>query len=252
MFLIPAGNPSAWTGPTGTNTYVLPGRIATIVDAGVGHATHIDAVAAALAGRALELVLITHGHVDHASGVPALTARWPGAIVRSSDAAPFADGESIAAGDGTLVALFTPGHSPDHFSFVDREHGDVYCGDLIRAGGTVVIPASRGGDLRAYLDSLNRIRALRPRRLLPGHGPIVEEAEVDALIAGYIAHRAQREGQVVDALRSGRSTPAEMVEEIYGALPSALEGAAADSLLAHLRKLEQDGVAAFVEGRWVS
>ena len=120
---------------------------------------------------------------------------------------------------------------------------------ISRAGGTVVIPASRGGDLRAYLDSLNRIRALRPRRLLPGHGPIVE-GEADALIARYIAHRAQRERQVVAALRRGRRSPAEMVEEIYGALSSALEGAAVDSVLAHLRKLEQDGVAASVEGRW--
>lgn len=247
MILIPAGNPSAWTGPTGTNTYVLPGRVPAIVDAGVGHREHVEAVAAALAGQALQLVLLTHGHTDHASGVPALIDRWPGAMVRPA-ATPFTDGESIAAGDATLTALFTPGHSPDHFCFVDRERGDVYCGDLVRTGGTVVIPASHGGDLRAYLDSLNRIRELRPRRLLPGHGPIIEEP--DTIIAGYIAHRALRETQVIDALGRGRTTPSEMVEEIYGKLPSSLVAAAADSLLAHLRKLEQDDVAELVEGRW--
>jgi glyoxylase-like metal-dependent hydrolase (beta-lactamase superfamily II) len=248
VILIPAGNPSAWTGPTGTNTFVLPGRVATIVDAGVGNAAHVEAVAVALEGCALDLILLTHGHVDHASGVPALVDRWPGARVRPSPA-PFTDGESIAAGDGALTAIFTPGHSPDHVCFVDHERGDVYCGDLVRANGTVVIPASHGGDLRAYLDSLRRIRDLRPRRLLPGHGPIIEEPE--AVIAEYLAHRARREAQVIDALKRGRNTPAEMVAEIYGTLPAPLMRAAEDSLLAHLKKLEADKVAALSDGRWV-
>jgi len=245
--LIPAGNPSLWTGPTGTNTYLLPGRVPAIVDAGVGDARHVAAVEAALGGRALELVLLTHGHVDHASGVPALIARWPAANVRPSSS-PLVDGESLAAGDSALIALFTPGHAPDHFCFFDEELRDVYCGDLLRAGGTVVIPASRGGDLRAYLESLRRVRDLRPRRLLPGHGPVIEEPE--ALIAQYLAHRAQREVQVVDALRRGHGAPEDMVTDIYGSLPSGLVAAAADSVLAHLKKLEADGVAEQAGGRW--
>lgn len=247
MILIPAGNPSLWTGPTGTNTYLLPGRVPAIIDAGVGHAQHLGAVEAALEGRALDLVLLTHAHTDHASGVPALIERWPAAVVRPSSS-PFVDGESIAAGDSALTALFTPGHAPDHFCFVDEARRDVYCGDLLRAGGTVVIPESRGGDLRAYLDSLRRVREREPRRLLPGHGPVIEEPEV--LIAAYLAHRAQREVQILEALRRGSSTPVDMVADVYGKLPSARLAAAADTVLAHLRKLEQDGAAAFVEGRW--
>ncbi len=34
--LLPAHNASTWTGPTGNNTYLLPGRIPTLIDAGVG------------------------------------------------------------------------------------------------------------------------------------------------------------------------------------------------------------------------
>ena len=247
--LIPAGNPSLWTGPTGTNTYLLTGRVPAIIDAGVGHDRHLTAVETALEGRQLELVLLTHAHVDHASGVPALIARWPAVVVRPSSI-PLMDGESIAAGDGSLIALFTPGHSPDHFCFVDEGRRDVYCGDLLRAGGTVVIPASRGGDLGAYLDSLERLRDLRPRRLLPGHGPIIEDPE--SLITEYLTHRAQREVQVREALRRGRRTPADMVPDVYGRLPEALVAAAADSILAHLRKLEEEGGAVLVEGGWES
>lgn len=247
MIPIPAGNPSEWTGPTGNNTYLFTGASPALIDAGVGYRAHLDAVEAALAGRALAIILLTHAHSDHVSGVPALLERWPEAVVRPHSK-PLHDNESVAAGDGSLLAIHTPGHAPDHFCFVDEERREVYCGDLLRAGGTIVIPASRGGDLRAYLDSLRRVRDLRPRRLWPGHGPVIDEPE--ALIAEYLAHRAQREIQILEALRRGRTTPGDVVADVYGKLPSALVAAAADSVLAHLRKLEQDGAAAFVEGRW--
>ena len=248
MLLIPAGNPSLWTGPTGTNTYLLPGAVATLIDAGVGHAPHIAAVEEHLAGQPLAQVLLTHMHSDHSAGVPAVLARWPHATVRSSASAPLADGERIRAGDGILTALHTPGHAPDHFCFVNEENGDVYCGDLIQAGATIVIPATRGGDLRAYLRSLERLRGARPTRLLPGHGPFIEDPH--AAIAEYITHRARREAQVVDALRRGLATPEDMVPLIYGRLADVLLRAAAESVLAHLRKLEGEGLAREEEGRW--
>lgn len=192
-------------------------------------------------------MLITHGHSDHVAGLPALTARWGQisifSFVENRDLTP------IAAGDGQLLPVHTPGHSPDHYCFFDDEAGDVYCGDLARANGTIVIPGSRGGNLRQYLDSLKRIRDLRPRRLLPGHGPLVTEPV--ALIDGYLAHRADREAQVIDALRHGVMTPQEIVPRIYGKLADSIEAAAAESVLAHLIKLEEDGVAARdVDGRW--
>ena len=70
-------NPSPMTG-AGNNTYLIDGAVPTLVDAGIGASGHIDALAAALAGRPLARVIVTHGHADHASGVPALRARWPG------------------------------------------------------------------------------------------------------------------------------------------------------------------------------
>jgi glyoxylase-like metal-dependent hydrolase (beta-lactamase superfamily II) len=241
MLLIPAGNASAWTGPTGNNTYLIPGAVPTLIDAGVGNADHLDAISRALDGRDLAVVLLTHGHVDHASGVPRVRERWPGVVVRSLDSgdAPLAAGERITAGDRTLVAIATPGHSPDHCCFLDEPSCDLFCGDLARAGGTIVIPASRGGDLAAYLRSLAHVRALRPARLLPGHGPIVDEPE--ALIDEYVRHRASRDAEILRVLEDGQASVEQIAAEIYRGLPQPLVPAARETVLAHLIKLQGEG-----------
>ena len=231
--LIPAGNPSEWTGPTGNNTWLLPGREPALVDAGVGNPEHVEAVSSALNGAPLARVLITHWHPDHVKGLPALRDRWSGLVVVDAAGGP------VPAGDGQLEILPTPGHSPDHLCFFDRDAGDLYCGDLARQGGTIVIPARKGGDLRAYLASLQLVRDLAPRRLLPGHGPIVDDPA--ALIDEYIAHRQKREQQILQAILGGARTVDEIVRQVYPALPASLSDAAADSVRAHLAKLRDEG-----------
>ena len=248
MLSIPAGNPSPWTGPEGNNTYLLTGAVPTLIDAGVGEPAHIEAVAAALGHAALAQILVTHSHSDHSRGVPALIRRWPGVSVRNLAPDACVDGESIAAGETMLRALHTPGHAPDHFCFLDEATRDVYCGDLARRGGTIVIPASAGGNLVQYLASLRRIRGLQPRRLLPGHGPVVEDPV--SLIDGYLEHRVEREAQVLGALRSGATSVDALVHRIYTNLHPTVVRAAADSVLAHLIKLRDEGRVVEQDGEW--
>lgn len=246
--LIRAGNPSLWTGRTGTNTYLLLGPSPALIDAGVGRPAHVAAVEEALQGRPLETVLITHAHPDHVGGLPSLVERWPAAAIRNDAGRPCVDGELIAAGSTRLRAVHTPGHAPDHFSFFDETRGDLYCGDLARLGGTIVVPASRGGSLTQYLASLRRVRSLEPRRLRPGHGPVVVDPA--ALIDSYLHHRQERERQVVEALGDGCRSVAQIVARVYGAMPAALAGAAAESVLAHLVKLADEGRAREAGDEW--
>ncbi len=80
----------------------------------------------------------------------------------------------MAAGDGTLWTLHTPGHAPDHVAFLEMRSSILFCGDLLVNGGTVAISPSAGGDMALYLKSLRRLLEDQPRRIYPGHGPPVD------------------------------------------------------------------------------
>ncbi|HEX5068641.1 MAG TPA: MBL fold metallo-hydrolase [Vicinamibacterales bacterium] len=228
--LIPAGNPGAMTG-SGNNTWLLDGAEPTLIDAGVGRADHVDAIASALGGRALVRVLITHGHPDHASGAPALRSRWPAVDVRQWPDA-LSEADAVRAGDAMLTVVHTPGHAADHVCFWDESSRDLYSGDMLVRGSTVMIPAGAGGGLRAYLASLERIAALAPARVLPGHGPVIDDPL--QLIAQYIEHRRLRHRQVAACLAKGIDDPDAIVTAVYPELPPALRRAARATIEAHL------------------
>jgi len=243
-----AANPGPLTGP-GNNTWLLDGAEPALVDAGVGAVAHLDALEARLGSRALARVLVTHGHHDHASGVPALAERWPGVAAAKftlpgeSGWHPLADGDVIDAGRVTLAVLHTPGHAPDHVCFWDDRSGSLYSGDMVISGTTVMIPAGGGGSLRAYLRSLERLAALAPRRIYPGHGPVIERP-VD-LIREYIEHRMLRERQVLACLADGMRDVDAMVTRIYGELAPPIFRAARETVNAHLEKIREDDPAAW-------
>jgi glyoxylase-like metal-dependent hydrolase (beta-lactamase superfamily II) len=253
-----AFNPGPMTGD-GNTTWLIPGHVPTLIDAGTGGRHHLEALERALGGARLAQVLVTHSHIDHASGAVAIAERMP--HVRflkmpwpEQDVAwrvrwhPLTDGEVVAAGDSTLVAIHTPGHSPDHLCFWHQESRQLFCGDLAWKGSTVVIPPSHGGDVAAYLASLERVLHLQPQVMLPAHGPVIDRPM--ELLREYIEHRAMREQQVLAALRSGLTSPDEMVARIYPALAAPLVPVARESVLAHLVKLEREGRAAHDGERW--
>lgn len=253
-----AFNPGPITG-AGNWTWLLRGRVPTLVDAGTGDSRHIAALESALGGAALVQVLVTHAHADHASGALAiaecmprvrfLKMPWPERDPKWPVGwASIADGEVIEAGDTTLRALHTPGHAPDHLCFWHEESRTLFGGDLAVLGSTVWIPTSLRGDLSDYLSSLERVLALAPARIFPAHGALIEEP--CELLQGYLRHRQEREAQVLNALRAGETSPDRIVERLYEGVKERLLPFARESVLAHLAKLEREGVAARTGEAW--
>jgi glyoxylase-like metal-dependent hydrolase (beta-lactamase superfamily II) len=250
-----APNPSPLT-LEGTNTFVVAdpeAATAVVIDPGPADDGHALAVVRACAGRRVELVLLTHTHVDHAEGARAFAERVgaPLAAIAPGWATPGAPdlvaGGPVAAAGLELRPLPTPGHAADHCCFrLDVERA-VFTGDHVLGRGTTVVEWP-GGDMADYLASLELLLELRPERLYPGHGPLVTDAQ--ARVEGYLAHRRDREAQVLAALAAGDRTPAEVVARVYAEVDPGLHPAAELSVRAHLAKLVRDGrVAADPDGQ---
>jgi glyoxylase-like metal-dependent hydrolase (beta-lactamase superfamily II) len=240
-----APNPGPMT-LSGTNTWVLgrPGAPVLVVDPGPLHEEHLRRVLEA-AGGGVAAVLVTHRHLDHVEGA-ARFAALAGCGVRAVDPAwrvP-ADGEGLADGsvveaEGVRVELVaTPGHTADSVSLLlTHDDGtDLLTGDTVLGFGSTVI-AEPDGDLGAYLRSLDRLVAVvgerDVRRVLPGHGPVVEDPR--AVLDGYRSHRQERLDQVRTALDAGAGTAEEVLAAVYpDAVGTPLERAALQSVRAQL------------------
>jgi glyoxylase-like metal-dependent hydrolase (beta-lactamase superfamily II) len=208
----------------GTNSYLFGGWV---VDPGPDDEAHLDALLAA-AGRAIEGIVLTHSHPDHAEGAEALSERAGGVPVVLPG-----EGEEV----GPLRALATPGHAADHVCLV-AEGGICFAGDLVLGQGSVFI-APGEGSLAAYLESLRRLRALALDVICPGHGPYVRDPA--AKLDEYLAHRLERERLLVEALEDGVRGEDDLLDRVWSDVPDHLRPAAALTLRAHLEKLDGEG-----------
>ncbi|ONH37812.1 MULTISPECIES: MBL fold metallo-hydrolase [Protofrankia] len=257
--LLLAPNPSPMT-LDGTNTWILRAPGATgcvVVDPGPPDPGHLAAIVAA---GPVDVILLTHGHIDHSEGAAPLH-ELTSAPVRALDVAHrlgdegLTEGDVIAAAGVEIRVLATPGHSSDSLSFVltddrraDTDSTDshnisaptagssVLTGDTILGRGTTVV-AHPDGQLGDYLTSLRRLRELGDCVVLPGHGPHLPAAGRAA--EAYLAHREARLDQVRAALAAGDSTVRQIVQRIYTDVDRALWPAAEMSVRAQIEHLHQ-------------
>lgn len=249
-----ADNAKDYTGP-GTNTYLVGHDSLWIIDPGPNDASHVDAVVAAVEGRPVQGILVTHNHLDHSPAARPLQALL-GAPVYGYGGLPeellhqcdeeidpeflpdnaLLGGETIGSGQWRLQVLHTPGHFPNHLCYMLPDFGIVFTGDHIMGWSTTVISPPLG-NLSDYLDSLDIIAQTGAVRLMPSHGDPVDNAL--SRIEDVRAHRMMRQVQVEDLLYQGISDPALIVEALYDGLTPRLLQAAEGCVQAHIELYEQ-------------
>jgi glyoxylase-like metal-dependent hydrolase (beta-lactamase superfamily II) len=236
---ITAPTPGAFT-LSGTRTYLL-GETA-VIDPGPDIDSHVEAIRAAM--PKLCTILITHRHGDHAPAAVPLK-RLTGARILAPHGVldddvvdqRISDGETVAIENETLEVIATPGHTSEHVCFLTFA-GDLFTGDTVLGEGTTAI-FPPDGSMREYIASLRKLLTHNPKRIFPAHGPMREDAPT--LIEQYIAHRLEREQQVLNSIAKGAISAAAMRQRIYPDLDPRLHGAAEIQINAHLAKLIEEG-----------
>ncbi|MGR9495910.1 MBL fold metallo-hydrolase [Rhizobium leguminosarum] len=259
---ITANNPGPFTF-FGTNSYIVGSSSVAVIDPGPEDEAHYQALMAALGGRAVTHIFVSHTHRDHSPLARRLQAATgavtvgqgphrPARPLRDGEINPFAessdlsfvpditigDGESLSGDGWALTAVLTPGHTANHAAFALAGRDILFSGDHVMAWSTSIV-APPDGSMADYMASLERLMERDDRLLLPGHGgPVTEPA---GFLRALKAHRLRREQAVLARVQAGDTQIAEMVKLIYRDTDPKLHGAAALSVLAHIENLMERG-----------
>lgn len=255
-------NPSPFTFH-GTNTYIVGSSSVAVIDPGPENEAHFDALMAALKGREVTHIFVSHTHRDHSplarrlkEATGAVTvAEGPHRAARPlhvGETNPFAessdidfvpdiavaDGETIEGDGWALSALHTPGHTANHAAFALEGTGVVFSADHVMAWATTIV-APPDGSMADFMTSVDKLLERDDRIFFPGHGGPVKEPT--SFLRGLRTHRRMRERAVLERIRAGDRLIPDMVKVIYASTDPRLHGAAALSLLAHLEDLVEKG-----------
>ncbi|MDC0536514.1 MBL fold metallo-hydrolase [Gammaproteobacteria bacterium] len=248
---ITAPNPGVFTGG-GTNTYLIGKEDLTLIDPGPNIEEHIDEIIRA-GNNKIKRILVTHTHTDHSpAALPiskVLKVPMYGRLVDGESAwedetfipdVVLNDADLIKTDEYTLEVIHTPGHASNHLCFLIKELNCLITGDHIMDGSTVVI-GPPDGNMRNYIDSLNKLFKYKIDYFAPGHGNFMHHPK--KTIESIIRHRLSREAKVVRKLEdSGEANLEALTALVYDDVSEHLHPIAKFSLEAHLIKLLEEGI----------
>lgn len=248
------------TGP-GTNTYLLGEEEVVVLDPGPAIDRHVDAILAAGAGR-IRYIVCTHTHPDHSPAWKAVAEATDATVIGALPEGDDHQDETfrphstlhhefeLRTPELTLMALHTPGHVSNHYCFLLEEERMLFAGDHIMNGSTVVI-IPPGGDMQAYIASLQLLLQYPIDSVAPGHGELIEDSRKE--VEKLVDHRLGRERKVLAGLEQlGTSDMDALVTVVYDDVDPSLHPWAKLSMEAHLIKLEREGRAKRAQNTWTA
>ena len=181
---------SLMVGPIMTNCYILcdeAAKVCAVIDPGDEPGRIEEEIASS--GCTPTMILLTHGHFDHCTGVAGLLEKWPElpVYIHEADVVDtvgdqlkfcrlgeknqryYHEGDKLTVGNLTLDVMETPGHSQGSVSLLVEGQHVIFSGDTLFRGncGRCDFP---GGDYRAMVRSLGRLGKLEGQyTVYPGH-----------------------------------------------------------------------------------
>ena len=268
----------------GTGTYLLGTDDVVVIDPGPQLDSHRLALTAALSGRNVVGIVVTHCHSDHSpltqwlheeTGAPRFaigphrvfdgfveeddhdeseedpaeekddTERETIDLAFSPDIAVVDNERFFSTPEFSLTAVATPGHTSNHLAIAMDTERALFTGDHVMGWSTTIV-SPPDGDMRQYFESMNKVIARDDNVLWPTHGgPVTEPHE---FLVAYLEHRMERERQIVAQISSGNVTIPGIVKVLYAQVDKKLHRPARRSVWSHLRKLVDDGIIATVDG----
>ncbi len=253
-------NPGPMTGP-GTNSYLIGDQQLSLLDPGPRDDTQCANFLAAIGERKLKYILVTHTHGDHSPGAQRLQEATGAELVgmpaplSGNHDREFKPNKSwqhddvIQLDDYSIRLVHTPGHVSNHLCYLLEQDQMLFTGDHVLQGTTsVILPPD--GDMSHYLESLSHIAKLGLRYLAPGHGELMQQPNLE--IEKLIAHRLKREQKVLAGVdKLVESTVDQLVLVVYDDVAEHLIPWAKKTMLAHLIKLQRDGLLVNKGDNWL-
>lgn len=262
---VTVNNPSPFTFH-GTNSYIVGRDVLAVIDPGPEDDDHLRALVDAIGGRPVSHIFVSHTHADHSPLARRLKQETGATVVAegphrparplhigeinpldaSSDIAfapdvTLAHGDRIDGGEWEIEAVATPGHTANHLAFSLSGTGILFSADHVMAWATSIV-APPDGAMADFMQSLDLLLERDDHLYLPGHGGPVHRPR--SFVRALRTHRRMRERAILERLRKGDRSIAQMVREIYRDTDPRLHQAAGLSVLAHLEDLVARGAVA--------
>lgn len=249
--LIPVKSPTILPA-THTNCLIVGEEALYVIDPGAGNDEEVQHLCRQIdhlvqLGGKVVAILLTHSHTDHTRAADELRQRYDVPIMAHSavDAQlsfkidrHLQDDEVLVSGSDPqwrLRCLHTPGHDPGHLCFLEESTKALLAGDMVANPGSIVVSRKYGGDMTAFILSLEKLLRVDCKLIIPAHGhPAGRPHE---FIQQQLDHRLWREQKIKRAYEDGAKSFDQLLATAYDDAPESARRWARHSLDAHLSKL---------------